>query len=60
VIQQILRHANVSPTATYYIKTVSAQVTDALEKLEQALPESLSGNEVATDRINATAPPAVN
>ncbi len=38
VIQQILRHANVSTTATYYIKTVPAQVTDAMEKLEQALP----------------------
>lgn len=60
VIQQILRHANVSTTATYYIKTVPTQVTDAMEKLEQALPESLSGNEVATDLINATASPAVN
>lgn len=48
VIQQILRHANVSTTATYYIKTVPAQVTDAMEKLQEALPESLSGNEVAT------------
>jgi len=44
VIQQILRHANVSTTATYYIKTVPSQVTDAMEKLEQALPKSLSGN----------------
>jgi integrase len=60
VIQQILRHANVSTTATYYIKTVPAQVTDAMEKLEQVLPESLSGNEVATDGWNATATPAVN
>jgi len=39
VIQQILRHANVSTTATYYIKTVPVQVTDAMEKLQQALPE---------------------
>jgi len=60
VIQQILRHANVSTTATYYIKTVPAQVTDAMEKLEQVLPESLSGNEVATGTINAAASPAVN
>jgi Phage integrase family len=47
VIQQILRHANVSTTATYYIKTVPAQVTDAMEKLKQALPEIIwqrSGN----------------
>jgi len=60
VIQQILRHANVSTTATYYIKTVPAQVTDAMEKLQEALPESLSGNEVATNGWNATATPAVN
>jgi hypothetical protein len=53
-------HTNVSTTATYYIKTVPAQVTDAMEKLEQALPESLSGNEVATQAMNATASSAVN
>jgi hypothetical protein len=39
---------------------VPAQVTDAMEKLEQALPESLSGNEVATHAMNATASSAVN
>ncbi len=60
VIQQILRHANVSTTATYYIKTVPAQVMDAMEKLEHALPGSLTGNEVATHAMNATASPAVN
>jgi integrase len=60
VIQQILRHANVSTTATYYIKTVPTQVTDAMERLQQALPEILSGNKVATDTWNATAAPAVN
>ncbi len=38
VIQQILRHTNVSTTSTYYIKTVPTQVTDAMEKLQQALP----------------------
>jgi hypothetical protein len=60
VIQQILRHANVSTTSTYYIKTVPAQVADAMEKLQQALPESLSGNEVATDAWKAAAPSVVN
>jgi hypothetical protein len=60
VIQQILRHANVSTTATYYIKTVPSQVTDAMEKLQDALPESLSGNEVATNEWHATGTPAVN
>jgi hypothetical protein len=43
----------VSTTNNYYIKTVPAQVTDAMEKLEQALPESLSGNEMATDTWKA-------
>ncbi|MGB8887400.1 MAG: hypothetical protein WCC87_11795 [Candidatus Korobacteraceae bacterium] len=60
VIQQILRHANVSTTSTYYIKTVPTQVTDAMEKLHHALPDSLSGNEVATNNWKATASPAVN
>lgn len=60
VIQQILRHANVSTTNTYYIKTVPAQLTDAMEKLQRALPESLSGNEVATDSWKVAASPAVN
>ena len=60
VIQQILRHANVSTTATYYIKTVPAQVTDAMEKLEQAMPDSLSGNKWATQAPNATVSTAVN
>ncbi|MGB9255895.1 MAG: tyrosine-type recombinase/integrase [Candidatus Korobacteraceae bacterium] len=44
VIQDILRHANVSTTNTYYIKTVSSQVTDAMETLERALPDSLTVN----------------
>ena len=44
VIQDILRHANVSTTNTYYIKTASAQVTDAMAKLERALPDSLTVN----------------
>lgn len=59
VIQQILRHANVSTTSTYYIKTVPTQVIDAMEKLQHALPESLSGNraeiegrDTATSAIN--------
>jgi hypothetical protein len=60
VIQQILRHTNVSTTNTYYIKTVPAQVTDAMEKLQQALPDSLSGNEVATDTWKAAAYSTVN
>ncbi len=34
VIQRILRHANVSTTATYYIKTAAADVRSAMTKLE--------------------------
>lgn len=35
VIQRILRHANVSTTATYYIKTAVDDVRSAMAKLEQ-------------------------
>jgi hypothetical protein len=34
VIQRILRHANVSNTATYYIKTAADDVRNAMTKLE--------------------------
>ncbi len=34
VIQRILRHANVSTTATYYIKTAADDVKNAMAKLE--------------------------
>lgn len=34
VIQRILRHANVSTTATYYIKTAAEDVKPAMDKLE--------------------------
>lgn len=60
VIQEILRHANVSTTNTYYIKTVPKQVADAMAKLEEALPDSLSVNEVSTNSWKATASSAVN
>jgi hypothetical protein len=49
----------VSTTATY-IKPVPAHVTDAMEKVLQAFPEMLSGNEVATDAWKTTALSAVN
>lgn len=60
VIQQILRHANVSTTSTYYIKTVPAQVADAMEKLQDSLPDSLSVNDLATVALKAPASSAVN
>jgi hypothetical protein len=41
-------------------KTVPTQVIDAMEKLQQALPNSLSGNELATGTWNVAASPDVN
>jgi len=38
VIQRILRHANVSTTATYYIKTAADDVRNAMAKLEKVIP----------------------
>lgn len=38
VIQRILRHANVSTTATYYIKTAADDVRKAMTKLENNIP----------------------
>jgi integrase len=40
VIQRILRHANVSTTATYYIKTATHDVKQAMEKLENNIPQA--------------------
>jgi hypothetical protein len=40
VIQRILRHANVSTTATYYIKTAAADVRNAMTKLENHISEA--------------------
>jgi integrase len=40
VIQRILRHANVSTTATYYIKTAADDVRNAMEKLEMHIANS--------------------
>jgi integrase len=35
VIKRILRHANVSTTATYYIKTAADDVRDAMMRFEK-------------------------
>ena len=39
VIQRILRHANVSKTTGYYIKTIADDVRGAMAKLETQIPE---------------------
>lgn len=41
VIQRILRHANVSTTATYYMKTAADDVKHAMEKLENNIPTAV-------------------
>jgi hypothetical protein len=40
VIQRILRHSNVSTTATYYIKTAADDVRSAMAKLEKTVTEN--------------------
>jgi len=40
VIQRILRHANVSTTATYYIKTAAVDIRSAMTKLENHIAEA--------------------
>jgi hypothetical protein len=40
VIQRILRHANTSTTATYYIKTAADDVRKAMTKLERQIAQS--------------------
>jgi integrase len=40
VIQRILRHANVSTTAAFYIKTTDEDVLDAMARLEDRIEES--------------------
>jgi hypothetical protein len=39
VIQQILRHAHVSTTTGYYIKTATPDVRNAMTKLENSIAE---------------------
>ncbi len=41
VIQRILRHANVSTTTTYYIKTAADDVKHAMERLENNIPQTM-------------------
>ncbi|HEV2424661.1 MAG TPA: tyrosine-type recombinase/integrase [Terriglobia bacterium] len=57
VIQQILRHANVSTTATYYIKTAADDVRDAMTVLENQIAAQKQSDTLGTvdgDRAFAT------
>lgn len=57
-IQAILRHANVSTTNTYYIKTAPADALTAMTKLEGAIPQL--GNNRATEMNLSPITTAVN
>ena len=49
VIQRILRHAKVSTTATYYIKTAADDVRNAMERLEKNIPNATRTPEMVRD-----------
>ena len=57
------RHANVSTTATYYIKTAADDVRNAMAKLESNIPAVLESPKTLTDtfgtvNMDSTAAPA--
>ena len=55
VIQRILRHANVSTTATYYIKTAADDVRNAMAKLENVIPAtSQTATETSSGHLRDT------
>ena len=56
VIQAILRHANVSTTATYYIKTAADDVRSAMTKLENHLEASAQSRADTNGTLNAFSP----
>ena len=62
VIQRILRHANVSTTTTYYVKTAAEDVRKAMAKLEDSIPtvqpETLRDT-FGTLKRGSAAPPSV-
>ena len=57
VIQRILRHANVSTTATYYIKTAADDVRVAMSKLEQNVPLTMLQDTFGTVNHDSRAVP---
>jgi integrase len=58
VIQRILRHANVSTTATYYIKTAADDVRNAMARLEQSVSLTTLQDTVGTLNHDSHAIPA--
>jgi integrase len=53
VIQRILRHANVSTTATYYIKTAADDVRNAMERLENEITVNSRTEADAKDELTS-------
>src|SRR5579859_7194835 len=51
VIQQILRHANVSTTMNIYVKTVSADAANAMKSLEAMCATSVQPERLGSTRI---------
>lgn len=49
VIQRILRHANVSTTTAYYVKTVAGDIREAMSKLENNIPRASKTPETLWD-----------
>ena len=49
VIQRILRHANVSTMASYYIKLAADDVKNPMQKLEHHIPNSSDATEMLRD-----------
>jgi hypothetical protein len=61
VIQRILRHANVSTTATYYIKTAADDVRSAMSTLQKHVPGAPAQlqDTMGTPKAEETAEPSV-
>lgn len=51
VIQQILRHANVTTTMNIYVKTVSADAANAMKNLETMCATSVQPERLGSTRI---------
>ena len=60
VIQRILRHANVSSKATYYIKTVADDVRNTMTKLGSNIPQTQSDTHGTLSVRDCPTPASVN
>jgi integrase len=51
VIQQILRHANVTTTTNIYVKTVSADAANAMKALEMMCATTVQPERLGSSRV---------